>query len=126
MKKNNNHKNEDNFPKYLDDACDNVEEILHGISDEKLFGDFKFEKMESRFSSLGMVLKLTNRKGKKFSVIVCDDELTDPYKPDPNKHSELSRMRLLDKVGGCLGCFGKNIYSDNLTITNNESIIGCS
>ena len=38
--------------------------------------------MESRFSSLGMVLKLTNRKGKKFSVIVCDDELTDPYRPE--------------------------------------------
>jgi len=110
-KKHQNHKNE--LPKYMEDSFENTEELLKGISDDKLFKDFLWNKEETRTSVLGVVLSFTNQKGKKFSVFVSDTELCSPICSNPNTQSEVSRTNLYNDLDGCMDCCGINIDHHN-------------
>jgi hypothetical protein len=65
-----------NIPKHVDDAFDNVNEVLDAMTTQGQKDlDIYENKMEKgHISSFGIVLNMKNSKGKGFSVLVMDTD----------------------------------------------------
>ena len=66
-------------PKFVDNAFNNIEDILKAMTDEGLINlDFNARDMDKvKITQLGVQITLKNREGKNFKVIVCPDSYDD-------------------------------------------------
>jgi hypothetical protein len=64
-----------NMPAYIDNAFDNLEDVMHAMSDEGLQDlnvlENKFSKV--KITRFGVLVEMRNRDEKPFSVLVMDD-----------------------------------------------------
>ena len=79
------------IPKFLDDAFDNVNEIMNAMTTEgqknlDIYED-KIDKFQ--FTSFGVLLDMKNSKGEGFSVLVMD-----------NNDADILRKRIVDASDG--------------------------
>jgi hypothetical protein len=66
-------------PKFVDNAFNNIEDILKAMTDEGLINlDFNARDMDKvKITQLGVQITLKNREGKDFKVFVCPDSYDD-------------------------------------------------
>jgi hypothetical protein len=94
-------------PKFIDDAFDNVNEIMNAMTTE---GQKKLDIYEDKydkfsFTNFGILLDMKNSKGDSFSVLVMD-----------NNDRDIFRKRILNASKGIRENFPSLVEDNNLRI----------